>query len=367
MKQPRITSEIILFVTSFFIALAVWLVAKQNDFEMQTVAAVVKTSGSPDYMTVSVIPPKVNVSLQYPKSYSYLITPDAIFIEIKGIDENSAGLDMPKQTRVNINLHNVNMGQLPEAVRPLVLGQDIVNVNAQLRAEKARIRVQKIGEPHPDFRLLDDVLQANPAEVSLIGLPGSVSTVKKEKDGFIELLTEPVHVEGKVASFFENVTVPLPDGLFYVRDENSRIEKLDKLTAQVHVVIGEKELKKTFPDVPIVIKTFYKNLKAEYSPTKASITVEGPKSMLDQMNADAFIIIPRQTLEETPNYSGDIAIDAKWSEKIPPAIKDKVSITSWQPEVISLKFIPIEEPKPGGEKPSSVNPTATPIRGGIKP
>jgi len=343
MPRPKLTSEIALFITSFFIAMIIWIVAKQNDFENQTVSAHVTVVEVPENIETQITPPNVNISVQYPKTYAHLIIPDAFTIELKGIDENFAGIDSFKLTPMNISLRNVVMHNLPDSVRPTALAQDFVNINARILTEKARIVVQKTGNPAQGYRLIVDPPPVQPAEILLTGPPKNLAKAKKQGEEFISLQTAAVNIEGKNDNYFETVDVPLPEGFKYIQEDRMRIQVLDKLSVQVHVVIGEKEMKKTFPDVPIVIKTFSKNLKAQYSPLTASVTVEASKSMLQGLSADSFIFIPRQPLEETPDYTADIAIDARFSDNIPRAVREKVGIVSWQPEVIRIKIIPVSE------------------------
>jgi len=343
MPRPKLTSEIVLFITSFFIAMIIWIVAKQNDFENQTISAHVTAVDVPENIEIQITPPNVNLSVQYPKTYAHLIIPDAFIVELKGIDENFAGIDSFKLTPINISLRNVVMRNLPDSVRPTALAQDFVNINARLLTEKACIVVQKTGTPAQGYRLIVDPLPVQPAEVLLTGSPKNLAKAKKKGEEFITLQTAMVSIEGKNDNYFETVNVPLPEGLKFVQEDRMRIQVLNKLGVQVHIVIGEKEMKKTFADVPIVIKTFSKNLKAQYSPLKASVTVEAPKSMLQGLSADSFIFIPRQPLEETPDYTADIAIDARFSDNIPRAVREKVSIVSWKPEVIRIKIIPVSE------------------------
>ena len=141
-----------------------------------------------------------------------------------------------------------------------------------------------------------------------------------------------------------------------------RIQTQDKLSVVVHVVIVEKEQRKTFPDVPIVIKTFSKNLKPIYSPGKASVTVEAPMSILEALNSDSFIFIPRQPLEETADYTADIAIDAKFSDAIRPEVRDKATIISWQPEVIHIRIVPVSETPTGKGNGPTTGPETTKIK-----
>ncbi len=350
--MPRLkrTSEIVILIASFFIAFAVWLVAKQRDFDNQIVAARVVGVGAPPNIETRIAPPALNVSVQYPKTFAHLIRPEAftIALDLKGINENFAGVDKFKSIPFPISVKNVRKHNLPDAVRPnAVLGQDYVTLSARLYTQKAKIFVEKSGKPPPDYRLIQDPPTVEPAEVLLTGSPENLKRAVKQEKNHIILETQPVNIEGKKGNFFEMVNVPLPVGLKPVGKDTLRV--------RVHIVIGEQVKRKTFANVPIIIKTFSENLKPVYSPTAAIVTVEAPISMLKKLNRDSFIFIPRQPLEETAGYTANIAIDVKFSDKTPPLIREKATIVSYKPEVIRIKIVPrLEKSKKATKSPTPV-------------
>ena len=339
MTRPKITSDIILFIVSLFIALAVWLVARQSDFENQILSARVAPEGTPDTMEIKMDPPTINVSIQYPKTYDYLIHPEAFTIVLKGIRENLAGTGDFMYTPFNITLRNVAMHDLPSTVRPTALSQDLVTVGARLYTRQARIIAARTGKPADGYRLIQDPIRVEPELVVVTGSTSILYPPGSSPQAPLILETEPVPMEGRKESSFVIVNVPLPKGIKYVKDDKLHVQVQENLSVRVHIVIGEEERQKTITDVPIVIKAFSENLTPVYSPGIASVTVEAPLSMLKDITRESFMFIPRLPLEERAGYKADIALDAKFSDKIPPSIRDKASIISYTPDVIHIEIV----------------------------
>jgi len=339
MPRFRFTSETILLVASFFIATAVWLVAKQNDFENQIVGARVVARTPPKNMEIKINPPVINVSVQYPRTFSHLIHPEAFTIELKDIDENFASAQDFKMTPMTITLRNVMMEDLPNTVQATSLGKEFVTIAARLHTSPARIVGTLGGRPAEGYQLVHNPPQVEPEEVLLTGSPQKLADAGSEKEGVIILKTDPVSIEGKRENFLETTTVPLPEGLKYVVEDKLRVQMKEELEVQLHVVIGEEVRKKTIGDVPIAIKTFSENLSPVYTPTTASVTLEAPISMLKQLDRDSVMFIPSQPLEERVGYKADIAIEARFSGKIPPNIRDKASIVSFSPRSIRIEIV----------------------------
>lgn len=360
MLRPKVTSEIVLLVGSFFIAIAVWLVAKQNDFDNQLISAQIVTEGTPENMIIEIDPPTVNVSIQYPKTLEYLIRPEAFTIELKGISENLAGAEDLNYTAFNITLRNVVTHDLPPSIRPTALAQDVVTLGAKLHTRKAKIVVKQTGKPAEGYRLIQNPPRIDPKEILVTGSPKELDQATDPENKIILLETEPLNIEGRKESRFETVSVKLPDGLRYVKEVLLRVQIQDTLTARVHVIIGEEERKKTITDIPIVIKTLSENLILTYSPTMGNVTVEAPISMLEELNSNSFMFIPRQPLEEREGYEADIAVDAKFTDKIPPRIRDKAMISSFDPKVIHLKIQSRVEETPQKEIDMGIRSNSTP-------
>jgi len=250
-------------------------------------------------------------------------------------------------------------------VRPTALAQDYVTLGARLYTQKAIISVIQKGKPKEGYRLIENPPRVEPKEVLITGSPKVIEEALAPQKDYIILETEPVDIEGKKDSFFTPVKAILPKGLKYVKHDTSRVQTLDELEVQVHIVIVEEERKKTITNVPIVIKAFSENLIPEYSPTQASVTVEAPLSMLSELTKESFLFIPRQPLEERAGYTADIAIDAKFTDNIPPRIREKATIISYQPEVIHIEIKSRaqeqETPPEPEEQPEIIIPTQTPV------
>ena len=364
MLRSKIATEIFLILASFFIAVAVWLIAKQSDIETQIVSARVVVEGDikQDNIEVNVTPETINVSVQYPQTYSHLINPDAFKIYVKGVNENLAGVEDFRINTMPITIRNIETTNLPESVRPTALGQEFVQVGVKLYTRKAEISAKTKGKPAENYELIQSPPRAKPSEVLLTGSPDSLEKAFDEEKGVIPLETEPVDIEGKKENFFVDASVRLPQGLRYVREERMRVQIDNALTVRAHVVIGEREITKTIENIPIIIRTFSKNLKPVYSPKTASVTVKAPVSLLRKFDREAFMFIPRQPLEETEGYQAEIAIDARFSDQIPPAVREKSSIESYSPESIKIEIVRDEEEETTEPENDSAETTAPEIQ-----
>jgi hypothetical protein len=342
MQRPKFTSEIILILTSFLISTAVWLVAKQHDLEKKIVTAEVVARDIPPNLEIKFSPKVINISVQYPRTYAHLIQPDAFSIELKGITENFANALDFKSTMIQINVQNIVINNLPETVRAISVSKKFVSLKARLYTRKSGIGVVMKGKPAKGFRLIEDMIKTEPKTVLLTGPPEAFSIIADSSDNSITLDSEELDIEGKNENFFQEMSVPLPEDIKFISGDSLHFDLHDKLKVKVHVAIEEMEQEKIITNVPIVIKTFSKQLKPEYSPRSANVTVKAPISILKELNRESFIFIPRQPLEETEGYSADIAIDIKFSDKVSPSIKDETSILSYTPSVINIKIAAVK-------------------------
>jgi YbbR domain-containing protein len=361
MFRYKFTSEIVLLIGSFFIAIAVWLVAKQNEFDNQLISVKIITEGAPENMIVQIDPPSVNVSIQYPKTLEYLIRPEAFTIELKGINETLAGAEDFNYSSFSITLRNVITHNLPPTIRPTALGQDVVTLGAKLHTARAKISVKLTGKPSEGYRLIQNPPRLDPGEIMVTGSPKDLEKAVDPEKTMISLETEPLNIEGRKESSFETVAVKLPPGLRYVKEDKLRVQIQDTLTARVHVVIGEEERTKTITDIPIIIKTLSENLILTYSPTMGQVIVDAPISMLEELNSGSFMFIPRQPLEERDGYEADIAVDAKFTDKIPPRIRDKAIISSFDPKAIHINIRSRVEETPTTDINMEIPSTPTPV------
>lgn len=389
-RLSKVISEVVLVLASFLIAIAIWIVAKQNDFEKKVVAVPVEFVNVPDYLILETEPETVNVTFQYPKALGQHVLPESFSIQRSGINESYAGLEDFREEPIYFNISNIEpKPDIPREIRPVSMNPNYVTLKAMVRTVPAWIRFRKEGEPAEGYHLLTKHTQITPHRVLLAGSEEAINKMPKVSEE-IKNLSEmeqwhktlesintddenskfqisgnavlidipPVDIEGRKENFMlENIEVPLPDDIKYVNTGRTPFQIQDKLKVDVHVVIGEKKKTRTISGVPIIIRTFSKQLKPVYSPTTAKIKVEAPVSMIDQLGRESFVFLPRQPLEETAGYSATVAIDAKFSDAAPQNIREKAAIVSFEPQVIQIEIVPRSEeessttPTPSVEQP----------------
>jgi len=385
MARLRLTSDVVLIVASFVIAIAVWLAARQTDFEKQVVAVEVVVKNAPENCIIEIEPSHINVAFQYPKMYAPYVNPDFFVVEIEGIGESMAGLDAPITRTINFNLNSIKARQtVPEGIHATDLKQNFVNLDIQMITAPATVHLGEIaGTPAEGYYMIPEHCRVEPPEILLTGSPEQLKAAPRlespsweERHGteadpkrhMILLRTESLRIEGRSESdFLDAVSVPLPEGLRVVMREGGSFRVLDSLKVQVHLVIGERRIIRTYSDIPITIQTLSKKMEAAYQPDRGSVTVEAPTSVMNQLTSGSFLFIPRQPVQETVGYKAEIALDARFAEGVPTSLRDKAGITSFEPQVISIEILGLEEEIPAISGPLPLLlPTPTPIPGGGK-
>src|SRR5690554_3788188 len=161
------------------------------------------------------------------------------------------------------------------------------------------IILQTTGQPQSSYVV--EGIDVNPARVAIRG-------PRSRLDRINSVQTEPVDVSNRNESFERNVQLRVDDGLVRV-DYDSRIS--------VEVRIGSELDTRTLEDVPITgVNT---SLQVDISPSTTSVTVRGPKGVVDALDPDvvrAEIDLNEEDRRPAGTFSKTVEI-----QNLPPSVE----------------------------------------------
>lgn len=331
-KRHRISSDFILILSSLLIAFVIWLIAAEADIETDNLTVSVEVINSPENYNIEIAPKETIITVQYPKAQkSSIISPNfKVVIDLNNLPEFTQREPLISTTWVLSPVDVVKNKNVSERVKVIEIVQPKrISIRAKMNIEWAEIEPVLRGKLKEGFRLAEPP-RAQPPRVKVTGSEKTIQTLKEANEGKIILKTDVVDISGESSSFFRTVKLNLPEGLELVNPEDEFV--------QVVVGVAEVEETKKIQSVPIEIKTFTQNIEPVYSPKTATIEVKAPLSVIKNLSANDFYCEPIQPIEETVGFQGKVAIEAKFREDVPPAVKEKVAILSVNPEAVDLEI-----------------------------
>ncbi|GAB4318058.1 MAG: hypothetical protein Kow0059_11320 [Candidatus Sumerlaeia bacterium] len=325
-----LSSNVMLAVVSLFIASVIWMISKLDEVETEILSAPVRLLNAPANCEVRVEPVSLEVRLQYQRPYKDKVHPGNVWISLNLFgDESIADINDFKTTRFTVTLQNVKVNEGADLIRPIeILGDGSVNLKAMKYTEPARVVADVRGEPAPGF--VRGEVSVEPAQVRLTGPPAVLEQLKKEFNGDIIVKTEPVNIEGARQNVFEVCgLIPYPD---------TKPANPDAAQIQVNVQITERVARRTIRGVTVEYRPFKLGLAARCTPSSATITVEAPLTILEDLKPADFRLKPRQFLTEEAGSRETVAIEATFADAVPPARREKVTIVGVEPAAVEVEI-----------------------------
>jgi hypothetical protein len=325
-----LSSDFMLVLSSLLIAFVIWLIAKYGEIETDTLNVPVNLVNIADNSDVKLLTRDASITVQYPKSLKSYIVP-ANFRIVKDANSINPGISKYEKLYLPISVDDVVTINLPQSVKAIGIGEPKqIALEAKYYSEMAKIAPKIKGIPQQNYVVVSPA-QAKPDQVLVTGAPEFLKKLKESSGGQITLPTEEVNVEGKKESFPQTVRVLLPEGLKLLREEDSLVE--------VIVGITEKTTRKTIRDIPLSLPTFLENVRTETNPSRVSVTVEAPMSLVDKIDKDSFVFNTKQPLEEVPGAVGRFAIEAKFSDSTDREVRERATIISVEPDKVEIRFL----------------------------
>lgn len=335
MISPRVRSELPLIVASLFIAMVIWLIAKQADYEPAHLQAPLKLNNVPSYVDAEAQPGKVGIMVHYPKTLSNLIVEKNFSVPIN-IDEI---FDMKpeqwdaqnpvKEKEYRLTPADVKI-DLDPTVQVISVDPDVVMVRAQLRTVAASVEVRTVGEL-PGGLMLMGKPQAEPPKILLAGPPEALAKLAASNN---TVKTEPVDLSAMHTSGQLSRRLVLPDPNLFL---------LGRRMVTVNVAVTERPVRQTLSGVPISLVTFAPNLKANIDPPTAAVVLEGPASALKAITAGDIEFTAIRELVERPGRVYDVGLVARLKSTVKAELAKQVKIVETKPSRISVEFVPVDK------------------------
>lgn len=346
MAQRPHSGEGILIISALLIAYFIWLIGKMGNIEEGVVDAPVVVD-VPEHIEAEPSRKFVNIQVRYPKSQRREVHSGAFQLVIDSRNWSAeSGIREPREVSVPLVPDDVRSPVLPPSVEVQKVEPSLMTVRVKFRTREARIVPQFVDPPPPGYRHEDGKTRVNPQDRLVTGGPESLARLSPGPGGVIELRTSPISLAGQRDPFSTSVAILLPEGVSLLDEENRRRLPQDMTFAFVQVMILTT---RTLEGIPIQVPTLSRNLIPRTEPATGSVTLDGPRTLLERLDANAVQIWPKTPPDETPEFVGEIAIEARKNESVPADVR----IVGVRPDVVLLRY----ETK-AAEKPTT--PTLTP-------
>lgn len=207
-------------------------------------------------------------------------TPDSVNVRIRGSSGTLARLgagDLAALLDLGTARPGRRLFHLTVADVSTPYGVEVLQVSPStlpMEFETSGVRVVTVhpaieGTPAPGYEVTGVV--ADPATVDVVGPESALARLT-------EAITEPVSVEGQSAPVREMVTVGVADPRLRLRLPRS---------AEITVSIRPVATERAFLDVPIDVRNLAAGLRGQASPPLATVTLRGPVTVLEGLDARA--------------------------------------------------------------------------------
>jgi len=344
-KQPTRgpVSDIVLFLFSIILALFVWVIVRQQEILTHTIQFAVETENIalPPYIELNpetpYVPQQVAVKFNFKKGNEQLAMSSSkeLVIDIKGQGDRFNSLDVFTPYQIPITR---NMLRHPEELTFVeFVSPPEVDLFARVRTTEARVRLNLNDEQPPEnFRLDRDNVLINP---STIRVAVDFENYIRSQNGELTVDTESVAVASATSSISRQLQIMFKQdsGIYPLPGNNP--------TVDVVIPIVENDKEKTFVDVPINYETIRAGVSAILEPTTADVTVTGPVSVVDSIQASRIRLRPEpnQFLDEedigsapvTTNILSDLGLRIDPTKRRP--------MTTISPRRVRIMFVAEDE------------------------
>lgn len=252
-------------------------------------------------------PDNLIISNDPPKSVDVLLTGSKSNLDSVQLPDLVATVELsdnrPGDRVIRLSPDRIHM-ELPDGVKIDSFQPTTIPVRLEARVNRqVPIEVRLEGKPADGYEVF-----RTKAQPDMVTVRGPASSV----DGLQKVPTETISVEGKKDSFtLQQVAVDIPD---------QKIDVMEPLV-DVAVDIAEKGTEKSFTEV-----SAYSSNGIEVRPTKATITLSGPTSVIEQLRpGDVKVVVdPTNTGAGVPRL------------ELPSSVKDRIKLVSIKPSKFTV-------------------------------
>ncbi|MCX7015612.1 MAG: hypothetical protein NTW86_24175 [Candidatus Sumerlaeota bacterium] len=335
--RPDLTSNLWLGFASVFIAFVIWLIAKEGQFEDRGVAVRIRHP-QVDNADIQVSPQEATVYLRLPVSQASQVSRSNCWVElppelIGPFSEWSNG-ELKKTVRLNPSM--VVLNDLPHTIQVLSVDPASVKLEGHLYTREALVKAQLVGEPAQGYRLAGEP-RVEPERVQLTASPTRLDELSKSAEGgSIVVSTQPISLDNHDEYFAVRVPLVLPPDVDMAPGYEPRVD----VVTPIEEVTGKRSIE----SVPIRVQTFSRAVQAIIEPTRATVTVEGPVSLIRGLKPEDFSVTPKEAPNEEPGAEANLALDFQFHESVGRRERESVRILGGEPKSVHVVMAPV-----GGE------------------
>ncbi|MFC1601686.1 hypothetical protein ACFL34_05000, partial [Candidatus Sumerlaeota bacterium] len=305
----RTTSEVLLILlTSFVIAFVIWFMAKRADVETENLTVPIRLGSVPQMIETKIDPNHAIISVQYPKNQKQWIMASnfTVIVTVNDI-RGHAGIGQFESITMPLSPEMIQASiNVPPVIHPANIRPAAIDVSAQWRLEQAQIQPTIIGEVAPGYQL-DGPIGLASSTILLTGSGSAFAQAPRDDARNIIVRTDPIDLSGKNKTFGGKTSPRIPEDLWPFSKKELVITDA-QATIPYSVAIVEQKQQRQFQRVPVQLITLVRNVKYEVAPTHVAVTVNAPLSLLDDITPEHIAITALQPLDESKQFSGEVAI-----------------------------------------------------------
>lgn len=327
------SSDAVLVVSALAIAYCIWLIAKIGSVEEEVLDGVLVALDVPVYIEAEPDRKTVSIGVRYPKNLRKNIHSSAFRVLIKdptlfaqpGVREREA-------VAVPLLADDVQRSSPVQSVQVQKVVPGRMTVWVKFRTVTARITPQFGGQPATGYRLEKTLVDQ--VERLVTGPQDRLDSLPRSDDAVVELQTGPISLTNRRDSFSTSAAIAVPEGLNLLDRETRQRLPRDASFAVVQVIIKEEVTTRTIAGVPIQVSTLARDLLARTDPSSGTVTIVGPRSRIESLDPRTIQLRPKSLPEESPGFTGEITIEARLDESVPPDVR----IVGVRPETVVLRY-----------------------------
>ncbi|MBN1518099.1 hypothetical protein JXA32_16175 [Candidatus Sumerlaeota bacterium] len=331
------TDSALMIIASLAIAFIIWYIAKQGDVETSYLRIPIVFEEAMPEIEISAETLEARVAVHYPKTYARWIDKAnfSLRVELDGL-KRKAGVDEFRESVYPVYPSMIQRKGVPDVVivREIENPRE-VRLLSRWRLARGVIQPEAQGQPAPDYEIAGGIA-LDPAE---IWLTGSASALKQWTDpvtGQIALKTDSISVTNASSELKGKVNVSIPPGLSLFDPDKRDIDPAASIAVSYNAPIAEKMGERRIANVQIRISTLSQKVKISALPEEGQALATGPVRLLNQIKREYIKFKPRTPLDETMDFTGQVAVEAIWADETPEPIRAAVKLSEAKPEAVTV-------------------------------
>jgi hypothetical protein len=368
--RPRWRNDLGLIGLSLLLGFLVWFIARNRTFETKTVPIAVRPVGVPANVEIDIPSEEVELRVSLPANLSDIVRGNdfEVQVDMSGIARN-AGIQGFQEFTIPLYLTDVQESRelgissgeiVPEAIFPRQL-----TMRARLITSSFDLHAKIVGKPAEGFHVQGEP-EVRPRRV---WLTSSRSSIEKATSEGMVLQTDPIDIAGRQAgrlTFSPGISVPQGFRIVGYQDTASsefKVAQEDLIPATDRLVtidVVEDRIQRSISNVGGRLPLLRRDLVVtEQTPQTFTVTVSGPRSIIDHLEPQDFTISAPTLLNfDQPVEGLEVRVEAALSRDQTDDVRQSVVIDAVEP---NRATVTIEAAAPTTPPATTPAPAAPPL------